>query len=154
MRFTNDFEDTNDLVQDTMVKAFRYASQYVDGSNLKAWMFTIMRNTFINDYKRNSKRRTIMTVTDDLSSMQLFHAASRNHSDEAFKMEDIQKAMAKLKPEIATPFVKYFEGFKYHEIADELQIPIGTVKTRIHQARQILMSNLKMYHQEYKRHSA
>ena len=69
-------------------------------------------------------------------------------------MADIQKALAKLKPELAIPFVRYFEGYKYTEIAEELQIPIGTVKTRIFGARQILMANLKMYHEEYKRLSA
>ena len=86
-----------------------------------------------------------MTVTDDLTSDKLFLSATSNNSEGKFVMDDIYKALEKLQPEYYTPFIKYFEGFKYHEIADELQIPIGTVKTRIHVARQLLKKQLRVY---------
>ncbi|MGN7203063.1 RNA polymerase sigma factor [Pedobacter sp. SAFR-022] len=143
--FTKDTDDANDLFQETMLKAINYSSQFKEGTNLKAWLYTIMRNTFINNYRKSSKTDRIMTVTDDLTSDKLFLSASMNGSEGKFVMDDIYKALEKLQPEYYTPFIKYFEGYKYHEIADELNIPIGTVKTRIHVARQILKKQLRIY---------
>ena len=151
MKFTKNMDDADDLVQDTLVKAIRYANLYQDGTNLRGWLFTIMRNTFINNYRRMSKKQTLVETSEDLSSYQLQVSATHNQGENKFMMEDIQKAMCKLQPEYSIPFLKYFEGFKYHEIAEELDIPIGTVKTRIHVARQLLKSNLKMYSQEFKK---
>ncbi len=143
--FTKDTDDANDLFQETMLKAINYSSQFKEGTNLKAWLYTIMRNTFINNYRKSSKTDRIMTVTDDLTSDKLFLSASMNGSEGKFVMDDIYKALEKLQPEYYTPFIKYFEGYKYHEIAEELKIPIGTVKTRIHVARQILKKQLRIY---------
>jgi RNA polymerase sigma factor (sigma-70 family) len=143
--FTKDTDDANDLFQETMLKAINYSSQFKEGTNLKAWLYTIMRNTFINNYRKSSKTDRIMTVTDDLTSDKLFLSASMNGCEGKFVMDDIYKALSKLQPEYYTPFIKYFEGYKYHEIADELKIPIGTVKTRIHVARQILKKQLRIY---------
>jgi RNA polymerase sigma factor (sigma-70 family) len=143
--FTKDTDDANDLFQETMLKAINYSSQFKEGTNLKAWLYTIMRNTFINNYRKSSKTDRIMTVTDDLTSDKLFLSASINGSEGKFVMDDIYKALERLQPEYYTPFIKYFEGYKYHEIADELNIPIGTVKTRIHVARQILKKQLRIY---------
>lgn len=86
-----------------------------------------------------------MTVTDEITSDKLRYSASVNDGYGKFVMEDIHKALAKLQPEYYAPFLKYFEGFKYHEIAVQLGIPIGTVKTRIHLARQLLKKKLKMH---------
>ncbi len=86
-----------------------------------------------------------MTVTDEITSDKLQYSASVNDSSGKFVMEDIYKALGKLQPEYYVPFLKYFEGFKYHEIAEQLDIPIGTVKTRIHVARQLLKKSLKMH---------
>jgi RNA polymerase sigma factor (sigma-70 family) len=145
MKFTANIEDANDLVQDTLIKAIRYHELYREGTNLKAWLYTIMRNTFINDYRQKQKRKGIMDITDDITSNKLVKSASNNLGENAFLMEDINKALKNLQSEYAIPFLKYFEGYKYFEIAEELQIPIGTVKTRIHCARQILKSKLKMH---------
>lgn len=149
MKFTADTEDANDLVQDTLIKAIRYHKLYREGTNLRGWLYTIMKNIFINDYRRSVRRRNIITVTDDLSAQQLKNSASINLGEGKFVMEDIHKAMEKLQPEYSIPFLKYFEGYKYQEIADELNIPIGTVKTRIHLARQILKFQLKMYSKQF-----
>lgn len=149
MKFTADTEDANDLVQDTIIKAIRYHNLYREGTNLRGWLYTIMRNTFINDYRRNGRRRSVVIVTDDLNAHQLKNSASKNLGESKFVMEDINKAMQKLQPEYSIPFLRYFEGYKYHEIADELKIPIGTVKTRIHMARQSLKNQLKMYAKQF-----
>ncbi|MET3114504.1 RNA polymerase sigma factor (sigma-70 family) [Pedobacter sp. CG_S7] len=148
LNFTKDLEDANDLVQDTMLKAVTYYSKFKEGTNLKGWLFTIMKNTFINNYRRLVKKNAMITQADDISSANLYYSASKNQCDSKFVMGDINKAMATLQPEYYVPFIKYFEGYKYHEIAIMLNIPIGTVKTRIHVARQILKKYLKTYSKE------
>src|SRR5215217_1665703 len=141
---------TNDLVQDTLIKAIRYHAMYKEGTNLRGWLYTIMRNTFINNYRRDTRQRSVIDTSEDLNSAQLIKSASGNQGENKFVMEDINKAMKKLQPEYSVPFLRYFEGYKYHEIAEELQIPIGTVKTRIHVARQLLKGQLKMYREQLK----
>lgn len=151
MRFTQNTDDADDLVQDTMLKAIRYASKYTEGTNLKAWLFIILKNTFINDYRRLVKQKSLITTQEDLSSDLLFKSSTSNRADDKFMGDDINKAFQQLEPAYSVPFLKYFEGYKYHEISEMLEIPIGTVKTRIHVARHLLKSNLKMYNQEYKK---
>lgn len=145
MRYTNDSENSNDLIQDTMVKAFKYHAQFEEGSNLKAWLFTIMKNTFINDYRRTVKTQSLITKTDELSYSELSLSASRNSAEGSMIMKDIEKALASIPACYSTPFISHFEGFKYHEIAKELNMPIGTVKTRIHVARKMLKEYLVTY---------
>ena len=145
LNFTKDADDANDLVQDTMLKAVTYYGKFKEGTNLKGWLFTIMRNTFINNYRRMVKTTSLITQSEDISSVNLYYSATSNAAENKFIMADIDKALATLQPEYYVPFIKYFEGFKYHEIAEELDIPIGTVKTRIHVARGILKKYLKTY---------
>jgi RNA polymerase sigma factor (sigma-70 family) len=110
--FTKDTDDANDLFQETMLKAINYSSQFKEGTNLKAWLYTIMRNTFINNYRKSSKTDRIMTVTDDLTSDKLFLSASMNSSEGKFVMDDIYKALEKLQPEYYIPFIKYINTMK------------------------------------------
>jgi len=145
LKFTNDVEDANDLVQDTIIKAIRYHKLYKQGTNLKGWLYTIMKNTFINDYRRAVRRNALIDSSADFTSSQLHNSASDNLAENKFLLDDIRKAFEKVQPEYSVPFLRYFEGYKYHEIARELDIPIGTVKTRIHMARQVLKAQLKMY---------
>jgi len=144
-KFTRNNDDADDLVQDTLLKAIRYSDLYKDGTNLRAWLFTIMRNTYINNYRMNVSKRRIVQTKEDLTSMDFVRSASSNLGENQFISEDIFKALKKLPPNYYLPFIKYMEGFRYSEIAIELDIPIGTVKTRIHVARRILKKNLKMY---------
>lgn len=151
MNFTKNMDDADDLVQDTLVKAISYSKMYVEGTNLKGWLYTIMRNTFINDYRRNTKKRGIIDTRDEINSAELAVSASHNEASNKFIREDVNKALSQLSSDYYTPFIKYFEGYKYHEIAEMLSIPIGTVKTRIHVARKALKHSLKIYNQEYKK---
>jgi RNA polymerase sigma factor (sigma-70 family) len=143
--FTKNADDANDLVQDTFVKAIRYSNLFTEGTNLKAWLYTILKNTFFNDYQRNQLRKKHITVSDDYSSCQLLKSSASNLGIGTLVSEDIEKAMKHLPEVYATPFLRYFEGYKYNEIAEELNIPIGTVKTRIFMARKVLQNRLKMY---------
>ncbi|MNI61971.1 ECF RNA polymerase sigma factor SigR [compost metagenome] len=104
-----------------------------------------MRNTFINNYYKEQKKQKLISTEDDLSSQNLLKSSSTNSAGLKFMMEDIQKAMNSLPDHYRIPFQRYFEGYKYDEIAKELGIPLGTVKTHIHQARIMLKKYLQQY---------
>lgn len=143
--FTRDVDNSSDLVQDTMLKAFSYYNKFREGTNLRAWLYTILKNTFINHYRKNVKTNALIYKPDTISSSDLFKSAVKNEAEGKFVMDDIQRTLTKLSSEYYLPFSMYHEGYKYHEIADLFQIPIGTVKTRIHVARQLLKKKLKPY---------
>lgn len=145
LNFTRDMEDANDLVQDTLLKAITYYNKFKEGTNLKGWLYTIMKNTFINNYRRVVKMNSLVTKSDEIPSANLLYSATRNEAEGKFVMSDISKALNSLPEEYYVPFTRYYTGFKYHEIADELAIPIGTVKTRIHVARKLLKRKLTDY---------
>lgn len=145
MKYTNDLDDAKDLVQDTMLKAMKYCEQFEQGSNLRSWLFAIMKNTFINNFRRNSRRNALM-YAPDTAEVPLFMRGMASYPCEyKFVMQDIKKAISNIPPIYSTAFVRYFEGYKYYEIAEELNIPIGTVKTRIHEARRMLRLQLQTY---------
>lgn len=142
--FTRNEDDADDLVQDTMLKAVRYADKFEKGTNLKSWLYMILKNTFINNYRRKNKFKLFMSESIGLID-NFEHNSARNTGESKCILDDIYRVLDRLPHEYYYPFIKYFEGYKYHEIAIELKIPIGTVKTRIHCARIVLKKNLKMY---------
>lgn len=145
MRLTKDVEDANDLLQDTMVKALLHRDKFTDGTNLKAWLYTIMKNTFITNYQRLVRKRTFIDTTENLHYINSSGSVTHNLANSAFALNDINKAIDSLDENHRMPFVMYFRGFKYHEIAEKLNIPIGTVKNRIHLARKDLKTMLSAY---------
>lgn len=145
LKFTKDLEDADDLVQDTMVKAIRHFEKFQTGTNLKAWLFVILKNTFLNSYHRTAKKHALITQEDEISSANLMKSSASNAAVGSFVMGDIKKALDALPQAYAIPFTRYVEGYKYEEIAQELRIPIGTVKTRIHAARELLKKRLEIY---------
>ncbi|HEY1009925.1 MAG: RNA polymerase sigma factor [Daejeonella sp.] len=145
LHFTHDPDDANDLVQDTMLKAITYYTKFKDGTNIKGWLYTIMKNTFINNYRKLVRTNTFIVRADDISDANLSYAPAKNLAEPKFIMEDLQAALSKLPEAYYVPFTMYFEGYHYYEIADHLKIPLGTVKTRIHVARQLMKKYLKTY---------
>jgi RNA polymerase sigma factor (sigma-70 family) len=148
-QLTRNVEDTNDLVQDTMLKALTYQDKFTDGTNLKGWLYTIMKNTFINNYRRMVKRNTFIDQTDNDYYLDSASHAVKNDAGMNFIMRDIEKAIDELPLSLKKPFTMNFKGFKYHEIAEILNIPIGTVKTRIFVARRQLRGQLTGYGKMY-----
>jgi RNA polymerase sigma-70 factor (ECF subfamily) len=138
-------EEAQDLVQETYLKALKYRDKFADASNLKAWLYTIMKNTFINTYRRSVKTRQIITQTDDLSLIKPLSGSNSPSAESQINLKHINKAVESLDEEYKIPFMRYFDGYKYKEIADELDLPIGTVKSRIFLARKKLMTDLKEY---------
>jgi len=145
MSLTSDRDTALDLVQDTYLKAITYKDKFVDYTNLKAWVFTIMKNTFINNYRRNVKENTIIDGTQDLYYLNQPHDKGFISPESIYAEGEIEKAIDSLDNEFKIPFRMHIEGFKYKEIADELGLKIGTVKSRIFFTRQKLMLMLKDY---------
>jgi RNA polymerase sigma factor (sigma-70 family) len=145
LKLTRDLDDANDLLQDTMLKAFSNRDKFAEGTNLKAWLYTIMRNTFVTNYHRMMKRGTFVDTTDNLHYLNSAGATIENGVYGNFAMTDIRAAIDQLDDVYKIPFEMYFRGFKYLEIAEKMQIPIGTVKNRIHIARKLLKDNLQVY---------
>ncbi|WPR74725.1 RNA polymerase sigma factor [Algoriphagus sp. NG3] len=145
LKLTKDLDDANDLLQDTMVKAYTNQDKFAEGTNLKAWLYTIMKNTFITNYQKMVRRATFVDTTDNLHYLNSREAVIENSAYGDFTMEDIYAAINRLDEVFSTPFLLYYRGFKYHEIAERLSIPIGTVKNRIHIARKYLKEDLIVY---------
>jgi RNA polymerase sigma-70 factor (ECF subfamily) len=145
LRLTRDSEDANDLLQETLMKAFNNRDKFTSGTNLKAWLYTIMKNTFITNYQRLVRRNTFIDTTENAHYINSMEHATQNLAETSFTMYDIQQALAQIDETYRTPFVMYFKGYKYHEISQNLDIPIGTVKNRIHIARKELKTLLKNY---------
>jgi RNA polymerase sigma factor (sigma-70 family) len=145
LKLTKDMEDANDLLQETIVKAYTNREKFAEGTNLKAWMYTIMKNTFITNYQRMMRRNTFIDTTENLHFINSTDSQITNKAMNNFAMNDIQRAIDKLQDTYKVPFMMHFRGFKYHEIAEKLNIPIGTVKNRIHIARKELKADLAVY---------
>jgi len=145
MSLTSDRDTALDLVQDTYLKAITYKDKFVDYTNLKAWVFTIMKNTFINNYRRNVKENTIIDGTQDLYYINQPHDKGFISPESSYSENEIEKAIDSLSDEFRIPFRMHVDGYKYKEIADELGLKIGTVKSRIFFTRQKLMLILKDY---------
>lgn len=146
MNLTRDADEAKDLVQETLLKALVNRDKFRVGTNLKAWLYTIMRNTFINNYNKITKRHQTIDATE---YFQYFNTdenyITQNGATQTFVMTDLHAAIGSLEEAYRTPFMMYYIGYKYQEIAERLRIPIGTVKNRIHIARKDLKSRLAMY---------
>ena len=142
---TQDPDDAKDLCQETMLRALLYREKYQLGTNLKAWLYTIMRNIFINNYRRKAKQNTIFDSTSNEFLINYNQVTISNAAEGALRMKDMQKAIYGLPEIFRNPFMLYFEGYKYHEIADLLKEPLGTIKSRIHFARKLLKEQLSQF---------
>lgn len=140
---TNDYEEARDLVQDTMLKALMYRDKFEPDTNLKAWTFTIMKNTFINNYRRSVKSNTIVDHTQDLYFINSVRSIDYESPESIISHKNIQSEIDRLEDEHRVPFEMHNAGYKYKEIADHLQLSIGTVKSRIFFSRKKLMKRLK-----------
>ncbi|NND76742.1 MAG: sigma-70 family RNA polymerase sigma factor [Flavobacteriales bacterium] len=141
-KFTRNDEDANDLVQETFLKALRYKDKFAEQTNLKAWLYTIMRNTFINNYRKASKANVLLDDSDENYFIDLSKQSKSETPDQAMAYKEIISEINALSDEYRVPFQMHYNGFKYKEIAEKLSLPIGTIKSRIFLARQKLSEQL------------
>ena len=142
---TRDTETAKDLLQETMYRALANREKYNSGTNIKAWLYTIMRNIFINDYRRRSKQNTIFDASPNDFLLDHNQPRIANNAESVLVMKDIQTAVHQLPQIFRDPFILYFEGYKYNEIATVLTEPLGTIKSRIHFARKLLKQQLSRF---------
>ena len=133
---TRDHEEAKDLCQETLYKAFAYREKYEQGTNIKAWLYTIMRNIFINDYRRNARKQLVM------DTVKYSQTAQENSSELNLRLREIDAAIHRLPSIFKTACILYLQGYKYHEIAFALNEPLGTIKSRIHFAKKTLQKQL------------
>lgn len=144
-RFTTDQDESLDLIQDTVLRALMYKDKFREGTNLKGWLFTIMRNTFINKYRKTKRFRASHDYTKDLYFLNVEDTHTFNGPATNFEYNDMWKHVNTLRDELLTPFKMHTSGYKYYEIAEQLNIPVGTVKNRIFNARKEIQKKLVGY---------
>ncbi len=134
---TKDYEAAKDLCQETLCKAFTYRDKYEAGTNIKAWLFTIMRNIFINDYRRNTRKKAVMEAVK--ASVTPYALSSESLA----RLKEINAAVHNLPAIFKKACTLYLHGYKYHEIAVVLNEPLGTIKSRIHFAKKLVQKQIE-----------
>lgn len=142
---TSNKDEAKDLLQDTTLKVLDNEDKYIDNVNFKGWVFTIMRNIFINNYRRIVRSQTIVDKTEDLYHLNLPQESGFSTPEGSFNVKEITKTIQSFSDEYRIPFSMHVAGYKYNEIAEKMNLPLGTVKSRIFFARQRLQELLKDY---------
>ncbi|PWN08211.1 sigma-70 family RNA polymerase sigma factor [Rhodohalobacter mucosus] len=152
LRLTSDPNDAEDLVQDTIVKAYRFFSSYEKGTNAKAWLFRILKNSYINNYRKKSKKPQEVDYDEVATFYETIRAERTETSDLEDKMfrelidDDISNALDEIPEDFRTVVLLCdVEDFTYEEIANMLDVPIGTIRSRLHRGRNLLKAQLMDY---------
>jgi RNA polymerase sigma-70 factor (ECF subfamily) len=143
LTLTRDNESAKDLFQETLYRALANKEKYNVGTNIKAWLYTIMRNIFINGYRRKAKQNTIFDHSGNDYLIDFNQHVTANDAVTNLNVKAITAAIHQLPEIFRKPFLLYFDGYKYHEIAEALEEPLGTIKSRIHFARKLLKEQIE-----------
>lgn len=142
---TRDNETAKDLFQETLFRALANKEKYNVGTNIKAWLYTIMRNVFINNYRKKARQNTVLDNTPNDFLLDYNQTTINNNAEATLQLKEIQSSIHELPDIFKNPFLLYFDGYKYHEIAGMLKEPLGTIKSRIHFARKLLKAQIQRY---------
>ncbi len=145
LKLTRQLDEAEDLIQDTMLKAIKNKDKYRVGTNLKGWLYTIMKNTFINNYRKKKNRNTFIDETENKYFLNSQESSKSDHADSSVDHQYIMDQIATIDKNYVDAFMMHFNGYKYEEISDILEIPLGTVKSRIFLARKKMMEKLQDY---------
>jgi RNA polymerase sigma-70 factor (ECF subfamily) len=145
LKLTSNRDDAKDLLQDTFLKALTYQEHFEQSTNLQAWTFTIMKNTFINNYRRQARHNTVFDDTKDLFFLSQNRDTFNADPDATLCEKEIDCAISRLDSEFRVPLKMYTQGYKYKEISRIMGMKIGTVKSRIHFSRKKLSKTLEGY---------
>ncbi|MGM0531840.1 MAG: sigma-70 family RNA polymerase sigma factor [Bacteroidota bacterium] len=145
MSLTSDREEAKDLLQETFHKALANRDKFIRGSSLKAWTFTIMKNTFINNYRKKQKENMYYDKTDDNNFLNQTDESSSIRPDSEYFIIEVNKKIEELPDEFRVPFKLFLAGYKYKEIAEKLELKMGTIKSRIFFTRKKLSIKLRDY---------
>ena len=142
---TSNRDDAYDLLQDTTLKALDNEDKFTEGTNFKGWVFTIMRNIFINNYRRGARQATVVDTTENLYLPNIAQDSGMETPDGSYSVNEISESINDLPEEFRIPFSMHVAGYKYNEIAEHMQLPLGTVKSRIFFARKKLQQRFADY---------
>ncbi len=142
-KLTTNSDEANDLVQDTSLKALDNEDKYTPDTNFKGWMYTIMRNIFINNYRKIVREQTFVDSTENQYYLSAPEESVFESTETAYDLKEMRRIVNALPEEQRKPFAMHVAGFKYREIADKMGLPLGTVKSRIFATRQKLQEELK-----------
>ena len=142
-KLTADKEEADDLLQDTSLKALENMDKYTPDTNFKAWLYTIMRNIFINNYRRVVREQTFVDYTDNLYNIDSIQLTKDSITENDYDRKELYRAVNSLPDSCRVPFSMFVSGFKYREIAAKLSLPLGMVKSRIFFTRRCLQEELK-----------
>ncbi|MCM1290849.1 MAG: RNA polymerase sigma factor [Prevotella sp.] len=145
LKLTLNKDEAQDLVQDTTLKALYNEEKFVENTNFKGWMLTIMRNIFINNYRKAARENTTIDNSEDLYHINIAHDNGAHSPEAAFGIDEISRIIAGFPADFRNPFNLHVAGYKYEEIASKLSMPLGTVKSRIFFTRKRLREILKDY---------
>lgn len=142
-RLTSDPDEANDLLQETSLKVLDNEDKFSPDTNFRGWAYTIMRNTFINNYRKVVRNQTFVDQTENLHHLDSKQTVHDNHTEHSYDLKEMYRIVNSLPKEYKIPFVMHTRGFKYREIADRMNLPIGTIKSRIFFTRRCLQNSLK-----------
>ena len=145
LKLTADQDSANDLVQDCMLKALDNKEKFVHAQNFKGWMYTIMRNLFINNYRRVTREMSMMDDSYSIGRQNLLEVEDGERFEYAYDLKELQKVINAVPESMRKPFLMYVAGFKYNEIAEKMGLPIGTIKSRLFFVRKRLQKELKEF---------
>ncbi|MEM1320475.1 MAG: RNA polymerase sigma factor [Bacteroidota bacterium] len=138
LKLTKDVDFADDLFQETALNAFRHKDKYRENTNMKAWLSTIMKNSFINHFRKKKRWNLIQDTSADQYTLNHTQTVA-NDGEMNIAVDEIYSIINSLSEEYKVPFLMAYNGYRYHEIQERLKdIPLGTVKSRIHHARRIL----------------
>jgi RNA polymerase sigma-70 factor (ECF subfamily) len=142
MLLTANRYDAEDLLQETTLRVLDNQEKYVDNINFKGWVLTIMRNIFINNYRKVLRSHIVIDQTEDLYHLNISLDTKSENPEESMSIKEITFIINSLNDDLKIPFIMFLDGYKYNEISDKLALPLGTVKSRIFFARKVLQRNL------------
>ena len=145
LMLTSNRDNAYDLLQDTTLKALDNEDKYTDNTNFKGWVFTIMRNIFINNYRRVARSATVIDQTEDLYHLNISQDSGFETPEGSFQAGEITAAINQMSDEYRIPFSMHVAGYKYGEIAEKMNLPLGTIKSRIFFARKKLQQRFADY---------
>jgi RNA polymerase sigma-70 factor (ECF subfamily) len=145
VKLTRNRDDASDLLQETSLKVLNNQEKFAEETNFRAWAYTLMRNIFINNYRKTVREQTFVDQTENLYHLNIPQNSGFNSPEGSYSISEITMAINGFSKEYRLPFAMHIAGYKYEDIAKELQLPLGTVKSRIFFARKRLQQILKDY---------
>jgi len=146
MRLTKNREDAKDLMQETILRCYSNREKFQIGTNFKSWMTTVMYNSFVNHYRKKKNKRKVFQSVEDFGGL-VENIGKKNNLHANFAAEEIQAKIDDLPDNIQVPFKMFYIGYRYKEISTYMELPIGTVKSRIFYARNQLKEEIKRLYQ-------